>query len=162
MNEILLISMLGELDPSLLEDDYMEKDMKKGFLSFLFHFLKKTVFQIDYKAFEQTNSEEESKQNENKHEVSAFEDTIRDDSFENKNEVNASKTSEMEIINTNMDTQFEEELPISVFKRNFSNLFKIISGIVAAFILVIGIIVILIKRHKSGTKLYEKKIQIIY
>lgn len=160
MNEMLLINMLGELDPSLLEDDYMEKDMKKGFLSFLFHFFKKTVFQIDYKAFEQTSSEEVN--DSMMHNASTLEENKKNDNFEIKSEENASKTPEMEIINTNIDTLSEEELPISVFKRNFSNVFKIISGIVAAFILVIGIIVILIKRHKSGTKLYEKKIQIIY
>ena len=39
MNELLLIDMMSELNPELLEDDYIEKDMKRGKVPFYRWFL---------------------------------------------------------------------------------------------------------------------------
>ncbi|MDF2609420.1 MAG: hypothetical protein K0R92_894 [Lachnospiraceae bacterium] len=159
MNEILLINMIGEIEPSLLQDDYMEKDMKRGFLSFLFRLFKKTASEIEYNPLN----------------LNIFEEIRSVEEYDNQPEVTKTqeireKISDIQPIENKMDVSTEtvestpenNGLSISIFKKNVKTVIKIISGIAAAFILIIGIIVILIMRHKSGTKLYEKKIQIIY
>jgi hypothetical protein len=161
MNEIVLINMLSEIDPSLLQDDYIEKDMKKGFLSFLFRFFKKTTSELEYNSLNQPFSEEEDNLKESKNELEVSQNKDEPDGLivtdDHKNLENVAVLGA-----TDEDFQNNRGLSISIFKKNFHNLIKIISGIVAAFILVIGILVILIKHHKTGAKLYEKKIQIIY
>lgn len=147
MNEVLLINMIGQLSPELLQDNYMEKEMKKSILSFLGKILKKlaklqygnSFFQsISYK-----NEYEESAETDNINNLNA--DTY-DSSVEDKEEYD---------LNT-------RGLSIRIFKKNFRNIIKIISGIAATFVVILSIIIILIVRHKSCIKLLKKNIQVIY
>ncbi|MDF2952426.1 MAG: hypothetical protein K0S18_2009 [Anaerocolumna sp.] len=159
MNEIMLINMLGEIEPSLLQDDYMEKDMKRGFLSFLYRLFKKTASELEYNPLHLTISQDLNSVPEhfNCTEEIEIQEIHSDDSNKKSEETNTIGTFE-----SLDDADDKNVLSISIFKKNIRTLIKIISGIVAAFILIIGIVIILLKRHKSGTKLYEKKIQIIY
>ena len=156
MNELLLIEMMSELDPGLLENDYIEKDMNREKVTFF-----KRLF----------SSKKKSKQ-EHKNFFGNF---ILEDMESNLqfNDV-LEETEQIEIIDK-IDEKVDEidgmpkledynnlGFSVSIFRRKIHNLVKIISGIIAAFLVMIGIILIIINRHKSGIKLYEKKIQIIY
>jgi ATP-dependent Zn protease len=151
--------MLGEIEPSLLQDDYMEKDMKRGFLSFLYRLFKKTASELEYNPLHLTISQDLNSVPEhfNCTEEIEIQEIHSDDSNKKPEETNT--IGNFESLD---DADDKNVLSISIFKKNIRTLIKIISGIVAAFILIIGIVIILLKRHKSGTKLYEKKIQIIY
>lgn len=147
MNELLLIDMMSELDPALLEDDYIEKDMKQGkvpFYKLLFNFRRTPKQSSEF----------------------PVKSPLLEDSGTSYNDMVIA-----EDINTSdlmKDTDETEEIEkewgfsISIFKKKVHNLFKIVSGIAATIIVVISIIVILLRRHKSGMKLHSKKIQIIY
>lgn len=147
MNELLLIDMISELNPELLQDDYMEKDMNRGKVPFYRWFLnlKKTSKQ-PYESPAENSYSEDNKASD--YDLVAVEDI---------------NTAELLIENR----ESEEErrswgFSISIFEKKFRNLFKIVSGIAATVIVVISIIVFLLRRHKSGVKLHTKKVQIIY
>lgn len=149
MNELLLIDMMSELNPELLQDDYMEKDMKREkfpLFKLLFPF-KKTSKQPDEFPVENPLSEE----------INSYPDKYEYEMAEDL------KTAEV----TEEPRELEEEenqwgFHIGIFEKKFHNLFKIISGIAATAIVIVSILVIILRRHKSGIKLHRKKIQIIY
>lgn len=177
MNEVLLINMIGQLNPELLEDNYMEKDMKKGILSFLGKVLKKIAKQQYGSSFLQSLS------NKNECEKPIEQDKMESDNddFEtessnlvdhgNKNTMECKKDP-MDYYNADVDSIQKEDktsdnpdtrgLSIGIFKKNIRNLTKVISGIAATFVVILSIIIILIKRHKTGLKLLKKSIQVIY
>ncbi len=161
MDELLLIEMMSMLNPELLQNDFIEKDMKRGKIPFfnrLFSFTKAPKQRYE-NFFEYSQSEDSTNQN-----------------IRHSDELAESRESEKLEVNDNHDLieSMEESekiedynlnnfgFSISIFKRKFRNLVKIISGIVAAFFVVIGIIVIIIRHHRGGIKLYEKKVQVIY
>ncbi|MGB8454708.1 MAG: hypothetical protein WCD89_20560 [Anaerocolumna sp.] len=147
MNELLLIDMMSELKPELLQDDYIEKDIKrekKPFYKLIFSF-KKTLKQ-PYE-FPMDNSLSEEPCNMDK-EIEVTEDIKTTESLD--------ETGEWE------DEENRWGFNISIFEKKFRNLFKIISGIAATVIVVISIIVIILRRHKGGIKMHREKIQIIY
>ncbi len=150
MNELLLIDMMSELNPELLQDDYIEKDMKREKIPFY-----KLIF-----SFRKTTKQ---------HMESPVENPLSEEICLPYAEYNGSDMAEnMKASEIEEDTEeTEEQAPewgfnISIFEKKFRNLFKIISGIAATVIVVISIVVILLRRHKSGIKLHSKKIQIIY
>lgn len=182
MNEALLINMIGQLSPELLQDDYMEKDMKKGILSFLGKILKKIVKQQYGNSFFQSlsnkNEYEKSSEQDNT-ELDSKKDSIETENTYHNNIVEYGNKHIMERIKNHIDhlntdtydTSIEDKedydlntrgLSIGIFKKNFRNLVKIISGIAATFVVILSIIIILIVRHKSGIKLLKKSIQVIY
>lgn len=147
MNELLLIDMMSELNPELLEDNYIEKDMKREkvpFYKLIFSF-KKTSKQ--YAPF-------------------LVEDTLFEESLNSEKELEVTEDIKTADILDEADESEDEEnkwgFNISIFEKKFRNLFKIIYGIAATVIVVISIIVIILRRHKSGIKLHRKKIEIIY
>jgi hypothetical protein len=147
MNELLLIDMMSELNPELLEDSYIEKDIKREkvpFYKLIFSF-KKTSKQ--YAPFPVEDPLSEESLNSDK-ELEVTEDIKTADILE--------ETAESE------NEEYKWGFNISIFEKKFRNLFKIISGIAATVIVVISIIVILLRHHKSGIKLHGKKIEIIY
>lgn len=147
MNELLLIDMMSELNPELLQDDYIEKDMKRGKIPFykLFFTFRKT-----------------SKQSYG----FPVEDPVSEVSPDREKElVMAEDINTAEVMEETGEPEEEEKewsFNISIFKKKFHLLFTIISGIAATVIVVISIILILLRRHKGGIKLHSKKIQIIY
>lgn len=182
MNEVLLINMIGQLSPELLQDDYMERDMKKGILSFLGKALKKIVKQQYGSSFFQSfSSKNEYKKaieldktgSGNKSDDIEAKDAYRNDIVEyDSKHILGQEKNRTDCFNTDADDMSKEDkdsynldtrgLNIGIFKRNFRNLTKIISGIAATFVVILSIIIILIKRHKSGIKLLKKSIQVIY
>ncbi|WP_313131002.1 hypothetical protein [Anaerocolumna sp.] len=181
MNEILLINMIGQLDPELLEDNYMEKDLKKdlkkGILSFLGKILKKIAKQQYGSSFLQALSiknecEKQIEQDKMESDNNDFE-TEDSNIVEPGNKIIMDgEVSHMDYYNADVDSiQKEDKAPdnldtrglnIGIFKKNIRNLTKVISGIAATFVVILSIIIILIKRHKSGIKLLKKSIQVIY
>ncbi|WMJ86348.1 hypothetical protein [Anaerocolumna sp. MB42-C2] len=149
MNELLLIDMMSELNPELLQDDYMEKDMKRDKSLFykLFFLFKKTSNQPNEFPVEYPISEGIININPDNYELEAAEDI---------------KTAEVTEENESQTEDNEWGFHIGIFEKKFRNLFKIISGIAATAIVIVSIIVIILKHHKSGVKLHRGKIQIIY
>ncbi len=148
MNELLLIDMMSELNPELLQDDYMEKDMKRGsvpFFKLLFSFRKTSKQRTSFPVVNPI-SEELSESDNNELEMAEDLKTaeVMDDAEESEEQDN------------------KRGFSISIFEKKFFSLFKIISGITATVIVVISIVVIILRRHKSGIKMHSKKIQIIY
>jgi len=129
--------MIGQISPELLQDNYIEKDMKKGVLFYLGNLLKKVAKQQYGNSFLQSLS--------NRNEQ------------DEKLELEDPTAEDMEEYDLNT-----RGLSISIFRKNLRKLVRIISGIVATFLVVISIIIILFKKHKSGFKLLKKKIQVIY
>ncbi len=150
MNELILIDMMSELNPELLQNNYIEKDMKRGKIPFyrLIFSSKKASKQCISFPVENPVSYESPASDRDNDELEVTEDI---------------KTAEV----TDKTEKSKEEgnewgFDISIFEKKFRNLFKIISGIAATVIVVVSIIIIIIRRHKSGIKLHSKKIQIIY
>lgn len=153
MNELLLIDMMSELNPELLEDDYIEKDMKRGKVPFYRWFLnlKKSSKQSYEFSVENPVSEESN--------------ASKDSNASDYDLVVAEDINTAELLNETGESEENRRrwgFSISIFEKKFRNLFKIVSGIAATIIVIISIIVILLRRHKSGVKLHAKKIQIIY
>ena len=153
MNELLLIDMMSELNPELLEDDYIEKDMKRGKVPFYRWFLnlKKSSKQSYEFSVENPVSEESN--------------ASKDSNASDYDLVVAEDINTAELLNETGESEENRRrwgFNISIFEKKFRNLFKIVSGIAATVIVIISIIVILLRRHKSGVKLHAKKIQIIY
>lgn len=172
MNEVLLINMIGQLDPELLQDNYMEKDMKKGILSFLGKLLKKIAKQQYGSSFLQKYS------NKNECEKRIEQDKTESDNNKEEGENiygnDIAEHSSKHITDNGKSNYYSEDddketydpdtrgLSIGIFKKNIRNLTKVLSGIAATFVVILSIIIILIKRHKSGIKLLKKSIQVIY
>jgi hypothetical protein len=147
MNELLLIDMMSELDPVLFEDDYIEKDMKREKIPFY-----KLIFK-----FRKTPKQS--------YEFPVESPFLEDSSISHNDFVMAEDINTSEMMHETDESEGIENkwgFSISIFKKKFHSLFKIVSGIAATVIVVISIIVILLRRHKSGIKLHSKKIQIIY
>lgn len=182
MDEVLLINMIGQLNPELLQDNYMEKDMKKGILSFLGKVLKKIAKQQYGSSFFQSLSnkndyekpiEQDKTEAENKKDDLEADSRHQDDIVEYGNKhISDCEKDHTEHYNADDDNIQKEDkepynldtrgLSIGIFKKNIRNLTKVISGIAATFVVILSIIIILIKRHKSGIKLLKKSIQVIY
>lgn len=147
MNELLLIDMMSELNPKLLQDDYMEKDMKREKSPFykLFFLFKKPPRQSYEFPVDSPVSEEIAE---------AVKEIITDEDINTAELLNETGESD--------DMERRWSFSISIFKKKFHKLITIISGIAATVIVIISILVILLKRHKSDVKLHSKKIQIIY
>lgn len=175
MNESLLIDIMSELNPELLQDEYMERDMKKGKITFLNRIfsLKKTPKQRYDNLLSNKLSEEVMNQGIKGNEEEVKEllkiDIIEEikseiDKIEITEKIEMSKKVENNQKYDTMDEVYFNNLgfKISIFRRKFRNLIKIMSGITAASLVVLGIVIIVVKRRKNGIKLYEKKVQIIY
>lgn len=158
MDELLLIEMMGMLNPELLQNDFIEKDMNRRKIPFfnrLFSFTKAPKQRYE-NFFEYSQAEDSTNQN-----IRHSDELVESEKLEvNDNHDLIESVEENEKIEDYNLNNFG--FSISIFKRKFRNLVKIISGIAAAFFVVIGIIVIIIRHHKGGIKLYEKKVQVIY
>jgi hypothetical protein len=139
MNELLLIDMMGELNPALLQDNYMEKDLRRGRMpSFkqIFFFKKSSLKETDeFTANNPLSEEYESK------------DYERQDEFDVTEEA-----GENELIKK-FDTLDEDSndwgFNTSIYEKKFKPLYGIISGVAATAIVVSGIVVIIVKRHRA-------------
>jgi len=160
VNELLLVEMMSELSPELLQNEYIEKDMKREkapFLNRFFSFIKNSKPQFKI-SFENILSEETTNQY-----------GIRKDELEEKHIQAIDKSEETRNIEeANIIEDIEDDnlenlgFTISIFRKKIRNFIKIISSIAATFLVVIGIVIFIIKHNKSGLKLYEKKVQVIF
>lgn len=144
MNEYLLINMLSEISPELLEDNYMEKDLRKKSAPFwkrVFSFLKSKNEPDDFiEPFTIINTDEVYQEHVNVLAVEPEDEdeyTIQEEELQKKN------------------------FSITIFKKKMNKLFTIISGIVATIIFIIGIIIFLVLRARN-IKVNRKKIQISF
>lgn len=155
MNELLLINMMSELNLDLLQNDYIEKDMKRGKISFfkkIFSLKKKSEqpyeFPFEYPQFEDPNLV----MNQLGEDSELDNDTMNMEIY-NKEELDCDTDEDSNII--------DRGFSIRIFEKKFRNLIKIISGITATILVVIGILIILIKRHKGGIKTIKEKVQML-
>lgn len=166
MDELLLIDMMSELNPELLQDDYIEKDMRKGkipLVNIFFSFRKPTKLRYEH-FFEHPISEEIPQYTKNKNDIEVKRD------FENVEIMNDVEISEEIGIIKNVDDNNipkdentnNQNFNISIYTREYPNRIKIISGVTAASLVVSGIVLFVIRHHKGIIKLVEKKAQIIY
>lgn len=155
MNELVLIDMMSELNPELLEDDYIEKDMKRGvksFFKYIFPFKSKKTYEFP---MDHSLTDEIGK--------SSVELNNNSDINTEIEQLSASQVNEVLELEDNETNEMNDRgFSISIFERKFRNLIKIASGVAATSLVVIGIVVIIIKRNKSGIKVVKKKVQIIY
>ncbi|MFU0828159.1 MAG: Exported protein [Lachnoclostridium sp.] len=143
MNELLLIDMMSELDPALLEDDYMEKDMKREKIPFFKRLL-------NFKTAKQ--SYEFPEKNPMKEHITADNDFVMAENIHfGKLDGKSVQTEESGYI---------RGFQISIFRKKLHRFFKILSGIAATVIVLSSIVLILLKRHKGSSKLRTKKIQL--
>jgi len=142
MNEYLLINMLSEISPELLEDNYLEKDLKKKETPFwkrVFSFLKSTDDSKDFiEPFTITNTDEQYQE----HVEALTVETDNDDEYTIQEE----------------EPQ-QRNFSITVFKKKINRLFTIISGVVATIIFIIGIVIFLIRKIRN---IKRSKVQISF
>jgi hypothetical protein len=162
MNELLLIEMLGDINPELLENDIIEKDLKRGRHSLLKRIFMKNKWNEEdnfpiNKPYDDITMEEE---------VPFSMDII--DSI--KHDTNSMKFSNLEYDYKDTQEGLETEntnslFNISIFKKSFKNLIKIISGIAVALVVLVGIIIFIVKfivkKHKYSSFI-RRKIQVSY
>ena len=137
MNELLLIDMMGELSPALLQDNYMEKDLRRGKLPFLkqVFFLKKSLKNDDILISSPLSQEYEN---------SGYEIGEEFDTAEDKEDCDQIKKLE----ESNMESK-DSGLRVSIFEKKTNPLYGILSGVAATTIVVSGIVVYVVKRHKA-------------
>ncbi|MDF2803015.1 MAG: hypothetical protein K0S61_2918 [Anaerocolumna sp.] len=142
MNEYLLINMLSEISPELLEDNYLDKDLKKKETPFwkrVFSFLKSTDDSKDFiEPFTITNTDEQYQE----HVEALTVETDNDDEYTIQEE----------------EPQ-QRNFSITVFKKKINRLFTIISGVVATIIFIIGIVIFLIRKIRN---IKRSKVQISF
>ncbi|BCJ96119.1 hypothetical protein acsn021_36880 [Anaerocolumna cellulosilytica] len=142
MNELLLIDMLSELNPELLQDNYMERDLKGGVFSFLkkLFSLKKTTEQS-----EETFMQEESSE--------ASELIYSDYSYKEEQPMEAITNELKECESKTSGFGFS----IHIFQKKINIFVKIVSGITATLVLVIGILLFFITKNKGSFLLKRNK-----
>lgn len=142
MNELLLIDMLSELNPELLQDDYMERDLKDG----VFSFLKKLFsFKRTTEQSEETLMQEESS------ETAGFINS--DYSYKEEQPLEAITEEQKEYEGKTSGLGFS----IHIFQKKINIFVKIISGITATLVLVIGILIFFITKNKGSFLLKRNK-----
>jgi hypothetical protein len=134
--------MLSEISPELLEDNYLEKDLKKKETPFwkrVFSFLKSTDDSKDFiEHFTITNTDEQYQE----HVEALTVETDNDDEYTIQEE----------------EPQ-QRNFSITVFKKKINRLFTIISGVVATIIFIIGIVIFLIRKIRN---IKRSKVQISF
>lgn len=127
MDEFLLINMLSELSPDLLEDEYMEKDLKR----------KEGPF---YKRVFSTSTLKPKS-------LSNIAISNIDKEYEEHIEpMKATITKEEEIMA--YDCKEANKLTIRIFKKKLHKIVTITSGITATLLFIIGILLLIIKKVK--------------
>lgn len=145
MNEQTLINMLSELDAGSLKENFTEKDLKNK---------DGNVFKRAYFYIRSLNRKDDSVKG------SILKDHLEEytgasEEFFTENDT----VSAMEAEEEEQDAQ-QRGFTIHVFKRSIRNLIRIITAIIAALIVIIGLVIVLIRR-KHIFKLF-KKVQISY
>lgn len=145
MNEQTLINMLSELDASSLKENFTEKDIRNK---------DGNVFKRAYFYISSLKRKEDT-----------VKGTILMEHLAEYTEASEEIFPEIET-NSAVEAEDEEEdnrqrgFSIHVFKRSVKNLIRLITAVVAALIVIIGVLIVLIRR-KHIFKL-SKKIQISY
>lgn len=144
MDEFLLINMLCDINPELIDDNYIETDLKKKgepFWKRVFTFLKSKDESKDFiEPFAITNIDEEY------HEQL---DTII---------VEAASDDEYTVQEEDLT---QRNFPIVIFKKKVTNIFTVISGVAATIFFIVGIVIFLIRKTKN-MKENGEKIQISF
>lgn len=152
MNELLLIDMLSEVNAELLQDDYMESDIKPGVFSFLKKlFSFKKLFSLkELLSFEKISEQP----------FEAFEEEVTEkmDTLEGVSSYNDENYQTM----TEQQGEDSEEtkglgFSIHIFQKKINVFVKIISGITATLVVVIGIILFFITKNKGSFLLKRNK-----
>ena len=145
MNEQTLINMLSELDAGSLKEDFTEKDLRNK---------DGNVFKRAYFYIRSLNRKDDAEKGSIlKNHLEEY--TEASEEFFTENDTVAVMEAEEEDPNAQY-----RGFTIHVFKRSVRNLFRIITAIVAALIVIIGLVIVLIRR-KHIFKLF-KKVQISY
>lgn len=155
MNELLLIEMFGEVNPELLNNNIIEKDLKRG---------KPSIFK---KIFirNKWNDEDDFTLNTSYYDKSMLEQTPL--SMDSTDSIK-SEDIEYDYKNNPNDSETEDEnalFNISIFKKSFKNLIKIISGLVFALLVLVGIIIFIVKlilKNHKYCSFIRRKIQVSY
>ncbi|SHO51874.1 hypothetical protein [Anaerocolumna xylanovorans] len=138
MNEQVLINMLSELDAGSLNENFTDKDVRRkdG------NIFKRAYFYIR---------------------VLGRKEDLAGDSILMKHWDEYMEAAE-EPLNQEDNVQensSEWGFPIHVFKREIKNIVKLVSAIIAAILVIVGLLLVIIKRRK-GIKVSLKKMQISY
>lgn len=141
MNEYLLINMLSDINPALLEDDYMENDMKKK---------KSSLFKRFFSYFKSKKSKDFLK---------PFVITNTDEEYQEPVEVVILQTDNEDEY-TVQDEIYKKDFSITVFKKRINKVYTIISGVVASTVFIIGILIFLIRKIRTIKQ--RSKIQISF
>jgi hypothetical protein len=138
MNELLLIDMMGELNPALLQENYIEKDMRRERLPLFkqLFFFKKSLKETDEFTANNPLSEE--------YESKGYE---RQEDFDVTDE--AGETELLQKFENEDEDSREWGFNISAFEKKVKPLYGVISGVAATTIVVSGIVVYIVKRHKA-------------
>lgn len=160
MNELLLIEMLGDINPELLENNIIEKDLKRGRHSLLKRIFMKNKWNeenfpemkpYDDLAIEETPFSLDTIQSIESDINSMKFDTIENDYREAHEDYNSDDSNSL--------------FNISIFKKSFKNLIKIISGISVALIVLVGVIIFIVKflmKKDKFSSFIKSKIQVSY
>lgn len=138
MNEQVLINMLSELDAGSLNEDFTDKDIRRK---------DGNIFKRAYFYIRALGRKEE----------------LASDSILMKHWDEYMEAAEEPLAQAAAVTENSPEwgFSIHVFKREIKNLVKLISAIIAAVLVIIGLLLVVIKR-KKGVKISLKKMQISY
>ncbi len=154
MNELLLIEMLGEVNPELLDNNIIEKDLKRGKLSLFRKIFMKNKW----------NDEDDFTINTN------FDKLVKEQTPLSMDTADISESEDIKCdykdVHNDSETEEKKSLfNISIFKKSFKNLIKIISGITVAILILVGIIIFIVKlvlkKHKCSSFI-RRKIQVSY
>lgn len=155
MDEIVLIDMMSELNPELLQNNYMEKDMKRGkfpLVNIFFHFRKNP--KIKHDSFFETPFSEDITTDQKVSFINEL-DTVMDsgkskvmNDVEIADEIGVVEGTQ-DMIRSEESTQNNQDLTISIYTKKFPGIIKIISGVTAASLVVSGIVLVIIKHHKG-------------
>lgn len=143
MNEQTLINMLSELDAVYLNENFTERDLRNK---------QGNIFKRAYFYIKSLNKKEE-----------AADKSILMNHWEDYREA----AGEVVVAAQEKEEQAESEedsglrFSIHVFKRGIGNVVKLISAVSAALLVIIGLLLVIIKRRKV-IKRALKKIQISY
>lgn len=153
MNELLLIEMFGEVNPELLNNNIIEKDIKREKSLFRRLFMKskwkdEDDFPINTSYYDETMIEQSSSLD--------TVDSIKSEDIE----------YDYKDIASDSESEDKNELfNISIFKKSFKNLIKIISGFAFAIFVLVGIIIFIVKlilKNHKYCSFIRRKIQIGY
>ncbi len=147
MNEQTLINMLSELDAGSLKENFTEKDLRSR---------EGNIFKRAYFYIKSQSWKEEADSSILMNHLEEYREEVEEAPFSE-----ASKLKAAENIEEEEESTSQRGFSIHVFKRSIKNIVRMITAIIAALFVILGLIIVIFKR-KQGIKFRAKKIQISY